>query len=402
MSANRSILARPAGMAVPSEPVPPAFGPTPAGRGEPPRVRLRRGTNFPGGTFAPLPYARPARHNHSRRAGRAGRPSRNTSPPGWPPPEGQFGGRDRPAVGLARASKFPLCSYLCYPAAMPRRHDPDASIRGAVLLGQLAGSLPVLEVACPRHSPPFMRGFSPPLTPTRPSLSHAGQSACSTTKGMRLCNGTISALDGVVIIATASPPARGCPASSPPLRMASGWGRAVPGRCAAVLSGIAPSMTNGVVKGARVPGSGGLQDAERRHRSLGKKQAAAGGRNVLVVVGTKAEEVTEFIVAATEPSGRSGALEASHPSVPILDANGDPAPGRCSCSGWSDASPVHRVRCGWRAGHCHVAALAEQHVHPLRNLRFYRPDRPARMAPSASPYRTRPASAQSRPQTEPR
>lgn len=33
---------------------------------------------------------------------------------------------------------------------MPWRHDPDASIRGAVLLGQVAEPLPVLEVACNR------------------------------------------------------------------------------------------------------------------------------------------------------------------------------------------------------------------------------------------------------------
>lgn len=33
---------------------------------------------------------------------------------------------------------------------MPSRHDPGTPIRGAVLLGQVADQLPVLEIACHR------------------------------------------------------------------------------------------------------------------------------------------------------------------------------------------------------------------------------------------------------------
>ena len=36
--------------------------------------------------------------------------------------------------------------FPCYPTSMPRRHDPDTPIRGAILLGQVAEPLPKLEV----------------------------------------------------------------------------------------------------------------------------------------------------------------------------------------------------------------------------------------------------------------
>jgi hypothetical protein len=48
---------------------------------------------------------------------------------------------------------------------------------------------------------------------------------------------------------------------------------------------------------------------------------SAGCRNVLVVTGSAAEEVAEFIVFSAEPVGRAMLLEATHTS----DASLDPA-----------------------------------------------------------------------------
>ena len=47
--------------------------------------------------------------------------------------------------------------------------------------------------------------------------------------------------------------------------------------------------------------------------------ASAGCRNVLVVTGSAAEEVAEFIVLSAEPVGRVMLLEAAHTSDPSFD-----------------------------------------------------------------------------------
>src|SRR6201996_2639180 len=43
-----------------------------------------------------------------------------------------------------------------------------------------------------------------------------------------------------------------------------------------------------------------------------KLKSAAGGWNVLGVTGSEAEVVAQLVIPATEPRGRSGALEAAH------------------------------------------------------------------------------------------
>ena len=46
--------------------------------------------------------------------------------------------------------------------------------------------------------------------------------------------------------------------------------------------------------------------------------ASTGGRNVLVMAGSTAEEVTEFVMLAAEPAGCVRVLEAAHRSDPSL------------------------------------------------------------------------------------
>src|SRR5690349_951152 len=53
------------------------------------------------------------------------------------------------------------------------------------------------------------------------------------------------------------------------------------------------------------PGSCRLQDGQHGHGPLEVEESAAIGGNVLVVAGARAEDVAQFIVSATEPSGRS-------------------------------------------------------------------------------------------------
>ena len=68
------------------------------------------------------------------------------------------------------------------------------------------------------------------------------------------------------------------------------------------------------------PGSCGLQDGQHGHAAEEELEFAAIGENMLMVAGTRAEEAAQFIVCATEPSGGSGAFEASHWSVAPFDA----------------------------------------------------------------------------------
>jgi hypothetical protein len=51
------------------------------------------------------------------------------------------------------------------------------------------------------------------------------------------------------------------------------------------------------------PGSCRLQDGQHDHGPPEVEESAAIGGNVLVVAGVRAEEVAQFIVSATEPSG---------------------------------------------------------------------------------------------------
>jgi hypothetical protein len=47
----------------------------------------------------------------------------------------------------------------------------------------------------------------------------------------------------------------------------------------------------------------GLQDGQHRHTPPEKEESLAIGGHVLMEAGTRAEEVAQFIVSATEPSG---------------------------------------------------------------------------------------------------
>ena len=76
----------------------------------------------------------------------------------------------------------------------------------------------------------------------------------------------------------------------------------------------------------------GLHDRKRSRGATEVEQATAVGGDVLVVASVRAEEVAEFVVAATEPLRRGEALEAPHPSrapfhaaVVLLEPVIDPA-----------------------------------------------------------------------------
>ena len=84
----------------------------------------------------------------------------------------------------------------------------------------------------------------------------------------------------------------------------------------------------------------GLHDRKRSRGATEVEQAAAVGGDVLVVASAGAEEVAEFVVAATEPLRRGEALEAPHTSrapfhaaVVLLEPviMGWPAPHPCGC-----------------------------------------------------------------------
>ena len=60
-------------------------------------------------------------------------------------------------------------------------------------------------------------------------------------------------------------------------------------------------------------------DADRDACVVEKVTASPGCRNVLVVTGPAAEEVSKFIVLSAEPVGRAMLLEAAHTLDPSLD-----------------------------------------------------------------------------------
>src|SRR5215211_7133340 len=68
------------------------------------------------------------------------------------------------------------------------------------------------------------------------------------------------------------------------------------------------------------PGSCSLQDGQHRHGAAEELESAAIGGNVLVVAGTRAEEVAQFIVSATDPSRRSRTFGPPHGPVSAFDA----------------------------------------------------------------------------------
>ena len=70
---------------------------------------------------------------------------------------------------------------------------------------------------------------------------------------------------------------------------------------------VQPALSN-----AQAARSGRLQDGKDGRGPAKEERSAAGGGDVLVAAGTGAEEVAELVVAATEPGGRPGALEAAH------------------------------------------------------------------------------------------
>jgi hypothetical protein len=64
----------------------------------------------------------------------------------------------------------------------------------------------------------------------------------------------------------------------------------------------------------------GLKHCEGAAGTTEVKQATAAGRDVLIVVGSGAEEVAEFVVASTEALRRGEALEPAHTSDAAFDA----------------------------------------------------------------------------------
>jgi hypothetical protein len=56
-----------------------------------------------------------------------------------------------------------------------------------------------------------------------------------------------------------------------------------------------------------------LEDGERAVGTAEVKQAAAAGRDRLIVAGARAEEVTKLVVASTEALRRGEALEPTFP-----------------------------------------------------------------------------------------
>ena len=73
------------------------------------------------------------------------------------------------------------------------------------------------------------------------------------------------------------------------------------------------------------------------------EQAAAVGRDMLVVAGAGTEKVAELIIAATEAFGRGEALEAAHASDAAFDAA--VVPPKASTKGRFD---FDRAMYGWR------------------------------------------------------
>src|ERR1700756_47908 len=89
---------------------------------------------------------------------------------------------------------------------------------------------------------------------------------------------------------------------------------------------------------------------------------STGCRNVLVVTGSAAEEVAEFIVLSAEPVGRVMLLEAAHTSDPPLD----PAMVLFKSIIQIDARPVADLTTQRRADRARVGAVAVG-CHPVRH-----------------------------------
>src|SRR3954449_8105303 len=82
----------------------------------------------------------------------------------------------------------------------------------------------------------------------------------------------------------------------------------------------------------------GLQDGQDGRGPPEVEQPAPVGGNVLVMAGARAEEVAQFIVSATEPGGRSRALEAPHGPVASPHSQARPPTRRSSPLSPSSAS----------------------------------------------------------------
>jgi hypothetical protein len=62
-----------------------------------------------------------------------------------------------------------------------------------------------------------------------------------------------------------------------------------------------------------------LQDGEYRGCAAEIEQTAAVGWDMLIVTGAKTEKSAEFVVASTDPIGRTACLEPWHPSDPTFN-----------------------------------------------------------------------------------
>ena len=66
--------------------------------------------------------------------------------------------------------------------------------------------------------------------------------------------------------------------------------------------------------------SGGLQDGHYGRSATDKEEPAVVSGNMLMRTGAGTKEVTQFIVASTEPLSRSWTLEPTHRLVSTFDA----------------------------------------------------------------------------------
>jgi hypothetical protein len=65
----------------------------------------------------------------------------------------------------------------------------------------------------------------------------------------------------------------------------------------------------------------GFQNGQDGHGAAEELESAVRGGNVLGVAGARTEVVAHFVIAATEPRGRPGALEAAHRPVSAFQAS---------------------------------------------------------------------------------
>jgi hypothetical protein len=85
-----------------------------------------------------------------------------------------------------------------------------------------------------------------------------------------------------------------------------------------VLSALVPAS---IVDGIEIEiSSGGVQHTQNRGGAAKEVEPSVFGGDLLIGSGAGTDEVTQFVVGATEVSSRSGALEPTHRTVSAFDA----------------------------------------------------------------------------------